>query len=319
MRGSASGRGTVKKLRDTPAHYPIRAVSKLTGVAIDTLRAWERRHSAVMPIRDDRGRMYTDADIARLRLLRGAVEHGHSIGRLAPLTDAELRQLAAAGASAVSEVDPPRRTPIDTAALTAALQKYDATAIDQQISRLASVLPSLELLRDVLMPVLAQVGDDWHRGPARIAHEHLMSSTIRNILGSFLRLYARPEVSTRLLFATPAGERHEIGTLGAAMLAASSGLGVAYLGPDLPAREIVASVKPAGAQVLVLGLTATSKAKAQERELRAIVHDLPAAVELWAGGRGAVRHTAVISPRGLVLRDYDAYQQELVRLGGRIG
>jgi DNA-binding transcriptional MerR regulator/methylmalonyl-CoA mutase cobalamin-binding subunit len=309
----------VKKLRDTPAHYPIRAVSKLTGVAIDTLRAWERRHSAVMPIRDDRGRMYTDADIARLRLLRGAVEHGHSIGRLARLTDAVLRQLAAAGASAVSEVDPPRRTPIDTAALTAALQKYDATAIDQQISRLASVLPSLELLRDVLMPVLAQVGDDWHRGPARIAHEHLMSSTIRNILGSFLRLYARPEVSTRLLFATPAGERHEIGTLGAAMLAASSGLGVAYLGPDLPAREIVASVKPAGAQVLVLGLTATSKAKAQERELRAIVHDLPAAVELWAGGRGAVRHTAVISPRGLVLRDYDAYQQELVRLGGRIG
>ena len=113
----------------------------------------------------------------------------------------------------------------------------------------------LELLRDVLMPVLAQVGDDWHRGPARIAHEHLMSSTMRNILGSFLRLYARPDASTRLLFATLAGERHEIGTLGAAMLAASSGLGVAYLGPDLPAREIVESVRPAGAQVLVLGLT----------------------------------------------------------------
>jgi MerR family transcriptional regulator, light-induced transcriptional regulator len=309
----------MKTRRDTPAHYPIRAVSKLTGVAIDTLRAWERRHRAVTPVRDDRGRVYTDADIARLRLLRGAVDHGHSIGRLAGLTDAELRRLAAtADANAAPAAAPAQRTPLDTTALTASLRKFDATAIDQQISRLAAVLPPLELLRDVLMPVLAQVGDDWHRGAARIAHEHLMSSTMRNILGSFLRLYARPEVSTRLLFATPAGERHEIGTLGAAMLAVSSGLGVAYLGPDLPAREIVASVKPAGAQVLVLGLTATSKAKAQERELRAIVHDLPAAVELWAGGRGAVRHTAVISPRGLVLRDYDAYQQELVRLGGRI-
>ena len=215
-------------------------------------------------------------------------------------------------------VAPTRRTPLDTAALTAALQKYDATAIDQQISRLAAVLPPLELLRDVLMPVLAQVGDDWHRGPARIAHEHLMSSTMRNILGSFLRLYARPEVSIRLLFATLAGERHEIGTLGAAMLAASSGLGVAYLGPDLPAREIVESVRPAGAQVLVLGLTTTSAGKARERELRAIVRDLPKEVELWAGGRGAERHAALISPRGLVLRDYNAYQQELVRLGGRV-
>ena len=309
----------MRKQRNSPAPYPIRAVSKLTGIAIDTLRAWERRHRAVTPVRDDRGRMYTDADIARLRLLRGAVEHGHSIGRLAALTDAELRRLAAtADANTASAVAPTPRTPLDTAALTAALQKFDATAIDQQISRLAAVLPPLELLRDVLMPVLAQVGDEWHRGPARIAHEHLVSSTMRNILGSFLRLYARPDVSTRLLFATLAGERHEIGTLGAAMLAASSGLGVAYLGPDLPAREIVESVRPAGAQVLVLGLTATSAGKARELELRTIVRDLPKEVELWAGGRGAARHAALISPRGLVLRDYNAYQQELVRIGGRV-
>ena len=305
--------------RHAPAQYPIRVVSKLTGIAIDTLRAWERRHRVVSPVRDDRGRMYTDADIARLRLLRSAVEHGHSIGRLARLTDAELRHLtASASASAVSDAAPARRTPTHTAALTAALQRFDAAAIDQQISRLAVILPPLELLRDVLMPVLAQVGDEWHRGPSRIAHEHLMSSTMRNILGSFLRLYARPEMSTRLLFATPAGERHEIGTLGAAMLAASSGLGVAYLGPDLPAREIVDSVRPAGAQVLVLGLTATSPGKAQERELHTIVRTLPKEIELWVGGRGAVRYAALISPRGLVLRDYNAYQQELVRVGGRV-
>ena len=318
VRGGPPDRGSVRKPRDTPAYYPIRAVSKLTGLGIDTLRAWERRHSAVTPIRDDRGRMYTEADIARLRLLRGAVEQGHSIGRLAGLTDAELRRLAAtAHPNPASAVAPARRTPFDPATLRAALQKYDATSIDQEISRLAAILPPLELLRDVLMPVLAQVGDDWHRGPARIAHEHLMSSTMRNILGSFLRLYARPEVSTRLLFATLAGERHEMGTLGAAMLAASSGLGVAYLGPNLPAREIVDSVRPAGAQVLVLGLTTASAGKAKERELRTIVRDLPKEVELWVGGRGAVRHTALISPRGLVLRDYNAYHQELLRIGGR--
>jgi DNA-binding transcriptional MerR regulator len=308
----------VSKPGETSARYPIGAVARLTGLGIDTLRAWERRHSAVTPVRDERGRMYSDADVARLRLLRDAVERGHTIGRLAGLSDAELRRLAVpAEAQAAPETGAARRAPIDTAALGAALQKYDATAIDQQISRLASVLPPLELLH-VLMPVLAQVGDDWHRGPARIAHEHLMSSTMRNILGSFLRLYARPEATPRLLFATLSGERHEIGTLGAAMLAASSGLGVAYLGPDLPAREIVGSVRPAGAQVLVLGMTATSAGKARERELRTIVDDLPREVELWTGGRGAARHASIISPRGLVLGDYAAYQQELVRIGGRV-
>ena len=88
------------------------------------------------------------------------------------------------------------------------------------------------------MPSLVDVGDDWHRGRATIAHEHLMSSTVRSLLGLFLRMHSRPGASP-LLFATPAGDRHEIGTLGAAMLAASGGLGVSYLGPDLPAADVV--------------------------------------------------------------------------------
>ena len=130
------------------------------------------------------------------------------------------------------------------------------SAIDQEIARLAAVLRPLELLRDVLMPVLAQVGDDWHRG--RGAHRAGAPDVLDDAEHPRLvppAVRAPRDVPARLLFATPAGERHEIGTLGAAMLAASSGLGVAYLGPDLPAREIVESVRPAGAQVLVLGLT----------------------------------------------------------------
>jgi len=309
----------VRKPPQAPASYPIRAVSRMTGIGIDTLRAWERRHGAVTPVRDERGRMYTDADVARLRLLRQAVEQGHSIGRLAGLTDTDLHRVAVpAGTIAAPVTHPVPPASLDSGALSTALQTYDTAALDQEIARLAAVLRPLDLLRDVLMPALVQVGDDWHRGRAGIAQEHLMSSTVRHILGSFLRLYAQPDARVRLLFATPSGDRHEIGTLGAAMLAASSGLGVAYLGPDLPAREIVESVQLAGAQVLVLGLTTASAGKARERELRAIVRDLPRDVELWAGGRGAERQAGIIGPRGLVLPGYDAYQQELVRLGGRV-
>ena len=309
----------MRKPPRAPAPYPIRAVSRLTGIGIDTLRAWERRHGAVTPVRDERGRMYTDADVARLRLLRQAVEQGHSIGRLAGLTESDLHRLAMpAGTLAAPVTDQVRPAALDTGALSAALHTYDTAGLDQEIARLAAVLRPVDLLRDVLMPALVQVGDDWHRGLGGIAQEHLMSSTVRHILGSFLRLYAQPDAKVRLLFATPSGDRHEIGTLGAAMLAASSGLGVAYLGPDLPAREIVESVQLARAQVLVLGLTTASAGKAREQELRAIVRDLPRDVELWAGGRGAERQAGIIGPRGLVLPGYDAYQQELVRLGGRV-
>ena len=301
------------------ARYPIRAVSKLTGIGIDTLRAWERRYGAVTPTRDDRGRMYTEADVARLRLLNGAVEQGHSIGRLAGLSNDQLRDLCApAGAASQAATVQTGRAPLETAGLLTALREYDGVGVDHELSRLAAVLRPIDLLQDVLMPVLTKVGDDWHSGRTRIAHEHLMSSTMRNLLGAFLRLYLRREASVRLLFATPSGERHEIATLGAAMLAASAGLGVSYLGADLPAREIVESAEPAGAQVLVLGLTTAAADKAREKELKTIVRELPKGVELWAGGRGAERHASIIRPRGLILTDYTSYQQALVRIGGRV-
>ena len=50
--------------------YPIRAVARMTGLSLDTLRAWERRYDAVVPGRGQRGREYSDEDVARLRSSR---------------------------------------------------------------------------------------------------------------------------------------------------------------------------------------------------------------------------------------------------------
>lgn len=300
--------------RPAPARYPIRAVSHLTGIAIDTLRAWERRYGAVTPARDARGRLYTDADVARLRLLQQAVSSGHGVGRVATLSDEELRRLTAVRAA---PAPPVRRAALDSAAFGAALQTLDGAAIDQEFSRLAAVLPPGELVRDVLLPALREVGDLWHRRRGGIAHEHLISSTLRHLLGSFLRVHARRDIPIGLLFTTPSGERHEIGILCAAMLAASQGLRVSYVGPDLPAREIVTAVTSANARVLVLGLTLTGTGGAKQRDLRTIVRDLPSRVEIWVGGPATDAFAGALGARGLALDDFDAYLSQLARLLGR--
>ncbi len=303
--------------RPAAARYPIRAVSRLTGIGIDTLRAWERRYGAVTPARDDRGRLYSDADVARLRLLQRAVAAGHAVGRVAALSDGELRRLTAAHHTTAPAVPQTAGALLDASAFGAALLRLDGVAVDREFSRLAAVLPPLHLVRDVVMPALRRVGDRWNGHRGAIAHEHLVSAAMRHLLGSFLRLHAREDSSVRLLFATPAGERHEIGILGGAMLAATAGLSVSYLGPDLPAGEIVEAVKAAPARVLVLGVTVSDNKRRVARELRAIIRGLPAGVEFWAGGAGAEAHLDLLSTRGLVFMDFDDYQQQLDRLGGR--
>ena len=70
----------------TAPMYPIRAVAHMTGLSIDTLRAWDRRYEAVAPTRGDRGRVYTDADVDRLKKLAVLVQHGHAIGTVAGLS-----------------------------------------------------------------------------------------------------------------------------------------------------------------------------------------------------------------------------------------
>ncbi len=72
--------------------YRIGAVARMTGIALPTLRMWERRYGVVTPLRTPAGgRLYTREHVARLALLQAAVQAGHAIGTVAPLSDEDIR------------------------------------------------------------------------------------------------------------------------------------------------------------------------------------------------------------------------------------
>ncbi|MFM8332434.1 MAG: MerR family transcriptional regulator [Candidatus Methylumidiphilus sp.] len=73
--------------------FGIGAVSRLTGIPLDTLRMWERRYRLVTPQRtDDNKRQYSRADVSRLALIKQLVDVGHAIGGLAALPEQALRE-----------------------------------------------------------------------------------------------------------------------------------------------------------------------------------------------------------------------------------
>ena len=47
----------------------VKAVAQLSGVSAHTLRAWEKRHAVVGPLRVNGRRVYSLADVDKLRLL----------------------------------------------------------------------------------------------------------------------------------------------------------------------------------------------------------------------------------------------------------
>lgn len=298
--------------------HPIRVVARLTGIPIDTLRAWERRYGAVEPGRDERGRLYSDAEVRRLRLLRLLVDRGHAIGRVAVLPDGELESLAAAGAPGEAAAAA-RAEPEAVETLLGFLERYDAAGLERELSRLAALLQPRELVREVALPLMRRVGEAWEAGRLAVAQEHLASAALRGVLGTLVRLAAPREARATVLFATPPGERHELGILAAAMLAAAGGLGVLYLGPELPAEEVLQSARRTQARAIVLAVTGSERPEAALEALAGVARGLPRGVALLAGGGAPRALAARIESAGATwLADFDALEGALRRLGARL-
>lgn len=268
------------------AKYRVGMVSKMTGLSTHTLRMWEKRYAAVLPKRTEAGgRLYNDADVERLRLLRELVQSGHSIGGIAKLPDLDLRHMAASFPPQASETAS-QHLPDLRARVMAALERLRIQDAEQMLSRAALSTEPGDFLSGVVAPILIEVGDRWERGELRIAHEHACSTVMRGLLFSLMRLYPASDAGRRAVVATPANEDHELGALMVAMLAAMHGWSVLYLGPDLPAEEIAYAVTDTNAELLMVSIT-NMKPKDAQREVAAIERAIPARVKFLVGGRAA--------------------------------
>ena len=131
----------------TAPRYPIRVVAARAGLTEMTVRAWERRHGAVAPARSRGGqRLFSDADVERLTLLRTLTAQGTSIATLAPLDTEELRRMAPELAAAHAP-----RTAIAESASSALLQELVAC-------RRAVVALDAERLHQLLMRLTLERG-----------------------------------------------------------------------------------------------------------------------------------------------------------------
>lgn len=277
--------------------YLIGTVTKLTGLSIDVVRVWERRYGAVRPARSDGGtRLYSDADVLRLTRLRQAVDKGFGIGQVARFSETELDEVIGETRQLVEATDPfgaLRKRFLD------AIQIMDVVAAEQELARAATLFSTRELVKNIVAPALKEAGEKCSRGEFGTAHVRLASGLLRNLVSSLLRLYPASVNGQAIVLATPARERYEFDLLLAALLAATQGWQVVYLGVDLPAPEIAQAVRLTNARVLMLSVSAANSVI--DDELREISDVLPISTRVWIGGEGAASHRAVIERANWVL------------------
>jgi DNA-binding transcriptional MerR regulator len=249
--------------------YTIQMASKISGVGVHTIRAWEKRYKALVPERDTSGhRTYTKIDVEKLMLLSELCLLGYTISKVAGLSIPELKaQLLDLGKSEESlevndfslvndtklTVDPSQSLSI----LNFALKSYKLDVISLELGKLKTLLSPKVFALSILQPLTLSMGEALGSGEYNTHQEQALRSLLKYHMG--FNLYhptSRREKSTvKVVISGIEGDMADLALGSVGLLCNHYGLDYTYLGPDINYEAVSDIVKSLEANMLILGPT----------------------------------------------------------------
>jgi DNA-binding transcriptional MerR regulator len=240
--------------------YNIGVVTRVTGVSISTLHAWERRYGFPGAARTDGGhRLYSEKDIARLRWVKSQLNSGMNVSRaVVAVRLLEAGHLfypkeAEEKKAAVPELS---NSPSLRDSLMEALFQHNIPRADQLMGEMLAFYSPDNLTLDVIGPALNAIGEAWEHGEITVATEHLASNFLRHRLLMWMVTGPAPKPGNPILLACAPGEWHEGSLLILGVLLRRQGWPIAYLGQNVPFPDLakfIDQIQPVGLILVAMG------------------------------------------------------------------
>jgi len=233
--------------------------ARRVGVSPELLRAWERRYGLLQPIRSDGGfRLYTGEDAERVAQMKRALDEGLSAAQAARRALAQTRP-------AEGRLEDARGR------FLAAVRRYDETTAHSVLDEALSTFVLETVLRELILPALREIGDEWASGRLEVGQEHFASNVIRPRLLALARLWGRGGGPLAILACAP-GERHDIGLVAFGLVLRSHGWRILFLGADTPLATLARAADETGPRLVVVASMDGALLEAASRELQQLAH-----------------------------------------------
>lgn len=269
--------------------FPIRTVAALTGVNAITLRAWERRYGLISPLRTPTGhRLYTHHHVEQIRRVLALADRGVPISRVRDLLDADTH-----GAGASRGRGPWRDY---QQRMLGAIARFDEPELDRIYDEALSVHAIEHVTRQLILPLLTELGRRWMDLPGAIAEEHFFAVYMRSKLGTRLQHRMRYTTGPMIVAACAPGEQHEIGLLLFALEAHDAGMRTILLGADTPLDDLALAQQRSRSAAVVLSLSLEPPPEFLPRTLPRLVRQT--GVPVFVGGTAAIRNRAGVTAAG---------------------
>ena len=249
-------------LSQTPT-YNIKVVLNKTGIAADTLRAWERRYGLPTPQRTQGGhRLYSEYDIETIKWLMDRQNEGLSISRAVDMWNEQIASgsdplAGAASTSLVSSLAVPPTAPDSTlstlrAEWIKACTDFNEAVAEQILNQAFSLFPVEAVCTEVIQKGMSDIGGLWYENKLSVQQEHFASSLAMRRLDALLSAAPAPTRKETILVGCPAGEWHTFTPLLISLFLRRRGHKVIYLGANVPADRFVETVKDTKADLVLL-------------------------------------------------------------------
>jgi DNA-binding transcriptional MerR regulator len=252
-------------MEDRSPQLRIGQLAARTGVAPQTLRAWESRYGVLEPDRSSGNfRIYSREDEVRVRLMQRHLGRG--------VAAAEAAELARNGVVSPTPVRLSAELPGQVASRSLRLLRrgfldYDEGTVERTLNDVFRAFTVEAVMRDVIFPFLNEIGDAWAEGIATAGQEHFASTLIESRLMSLARGWGTG-TGTRALLACPAGENHTLGLVGFGIALARRGWRITFLGENVPASSIEHAARQVRPALVMLAAAQTGPFQASADQLK---------------------------------------------------
>jgi methanogenic corrinoid protein MtbC1 len=161
--------------------------------------------------------------------------------------------------------------------LAVSLAAFDETSADRTLQQLFGAYAPTTVLRDVILPYLADVGERWAGDRLTIAQEHFASQFIQVRLHALSRGWDRG-LGPRAVLAAAPGDHHTLGLTCFGIALSRLGWRIVFLGPATPIEVIGDVVAATGAALVVVSTSVAGQLAASAEGLSELAALAPVAL-----------------------------------------
>jgi methanogenic corrinoid protein MtbC1 len=222
-------------MNNIKSKFSIKDLENLTGIKAHTIRIWEKRYNLLSPKRTDTNiRYYELSDFQKLLNVSYLNNNGYKISKIATLEEGKIPETVRKIAT---------ETNLNSHAINSfklAMLNFDQVLFYRTYERLESEMCFRDIFYTIFIPLLTELGLLWQTDTITPAHEHFLTSLIRQkILINTENIQATSETSEKtFILYLPDNEVHELGLMLINYEIISRGHQSIFLGQSVPLESL---------------------------------------------------------------------------------